>query len=794
MSKDQQITIQIDGVSYPAPRGAMLIEVADAHGVEIPRFCYHKKLSVAANCRMCLVELERAPKPLPACATPVQDGMKVHTRSPLALAAQQGMMEFLLINHPLDCPICDQGGECELQDVAMGFGRDVSQYVEAKRVVPDPDIGPLVATDMTRCIHCTRCVRFGDEIAGLRELGATGRGEFMRIGTYVAHTLESELSGNIIDLCPVGALTAKPSRFSGRAWEMIQHAGVATHDCVGSNVYAHTLNGKIVRVVPRDNEAINETWIADRDRFSYEGLYADDRLRTPKIKVRGRWEDADWESAMAKVAEGLRDQAPDNVGALISPSATLEEAYLLQKALRGIGVLSIDHRLQQLDFSAAACDPLFPWLGQPVAALEENDAVLLIGANPRKDQPMLGHRLRKAALDGARIMDVNPRAFEFTHAMAERQIVAPQAMGEALADLLAAVCAEQKVAAPAWLGKREPAVGAVRMAKNLCSAKQASVLLGGLAINHPDASALRVLASEIATRSGAQLGSLSLGGNAAGAWIAGAVPHRGPAGQSLAEAGYDAQAMLANPRAAYVLYGVEPEYDCAVPARALEALRQANFVVAFSAYANSSAMDYADVLLPIGLSAETSGTVINAEGRWQSFRGMTLPPDEARPGWKVLRVLGNLLDLRGFDYMSSEEVRDELKAALKPDMTFSNHIDAGGDFTLRWQHAGAPLMRSGGLGLYAIDAQVRRAEALQRTPDAQRQVGIALNATERERLGLADAAQAQVSQGDWVAVLNLQTDDALPDGVAWIPAGVAGTEALGATCGPVTLTAVGGAA
>ncbi|MEJ2654850.1 MAG: NADH-quinone oxidoreductase subunit NuoG, partial [Acidihalobacter sp.] len=562
---EQQVTIQIDGVSYPAPRGAMLIEVADAHGIEIPRFCYHKKLSVAANCRMCLVEVERAPKPLPACATPVQDGMKIHTRSPLALAAQQGTMEFLLINHPLDCPICDQGGECELQDVAMGFGRDVSSYVEAKRVVPDPDIGPLVATDMTRCIHCTRCVRFGDEIAGLRELGATGRGENMRIGTFVAHTMTSELSGNVIDLCPVGALTAKPSRFSGRAWEMIQHAGIAAHDCIGSNVYAHTLRGQIVRVVPRENESLNETWISDRDRFAYEGLNAADRVLVPKIKVRGRWKDTDWDTALARVADGLRGHAPETIGALAAPGATLEEGYLLQKLLRGMGVRSIDHRLRQSDFGDAARDPLFPWLGQSVEELESNEAVLLVGANPRKDQPILGHRLRKAALEGARIMDINPRAFETTHDMAVRHTVAPQAMGEALADLLSAVCGRTDDEPPAWLGRREPADWALQMAEHLDTAQNAGVLLGPQALNHPDHARLRALAGEIAARTGAVLGYLPEGGNAPGAWVAGVLPHRGHGGQALAEPGLDAQAMCAQPRSAYVLYGVEPDYDCADP-------------------------------------------------------------------------------------------------------------------------------------------------------------------------------------------------------------------------------------
>jgi len=414
MSQDL-VNLEIDGQALQAPKGAMLIDVADEANIVIPRFCYHKKLSVAANCRMCLVEVEKAPKPLPACATPVMEGMKVHTRSPLAIAAQKGTMEFLLINHPLDCPICDQGGECELQDVAMGYGESVSRYTEAKRVVKDKDIGPLIETEMTRCIHCTRCVRFGEEIAGVRELGATGRGEHMRIGTFVEHTVSHELSGNVIDLCPVGALTAKPSRYRARAWEYQQYPSVAPHDGVGSNLFVHVHNGRVMRVVPRENEAVNETWISDRDRFSYTGLYAADRLTTPRIKVDGQWRDATWEEALARVAQGLRDTAPERIGALLSPSLTLEEHYLAQKLLRGIGVRDIDHRLDQLDFRDEAAAPLFPWLGSSIEALERADAVLLVGCNPRREQPMLAHRLRKAALKGARISAVYTHRLDLTY-------------------------------------------------------------------------------------------------------------------------------------------------------------------------------------------------------------------------------------------------------------------------------------------------------------------------------------------------------------------------------------------
>ncbi|MGI9301500.1 MAG: NADH-quinone oxidoreductase subunit NuoG, partial [Gammaproteobacteria bacterium] len=389
---DDLVNLEINGKACQARRGAMIIEVADEAGIRIPRFCYHEKLSIAANCRMCMVEVEKAPKPLPACATPVGEGMKVYTQSPLAIGAQKSTMEFLLINHPLDCPICDQGGECELQDIAMGYGEDVSRYTEAKRVVKDKDIGPLVSTDMTRCIHCTRCVRFGEEIAGVRELGATGRGENMEIGTYIEKSMASEMSGNVIDLCPVGALNARPSRMAARAWELIQHASIAPHDSIGSNIYLHTLRGRVVRAVPRDNEEINETWISDRDRFSYTGLYSEDRLHAPQLKRDGQWQTVDWETALKAVAAGLLAQPAEEVGSLVAPNATLEEMYLLQKLLRGVRVGNIDHRLRQLDFSDQEHAPLFPWLGHPIADLENRDAVLLVGANVREEQPIAAHR------------------------------------------------------------------------------------------------------------------------------------------------------------------------------------------------------------------------------------------------------------------------------------------------------------------------------------------------------------------------------------------------------------------
>ncbi|MDE2089607.1 MAG: NADH-quinone oxidoreductase subunit G, partial [Gammaproteobacteria bacterium] len=663
------VNLEIDGVPCKAPRGAMIIQVADEAGVTIPRFCYHKKLPIAANCRMCLVEVERAPKPLPACATPVAEGMKVHTRSPKALAAQRGVMEFLLINHPLDCPICDQGGECELQDLSMGFGRGVSRFTEKKRVVVDKNVGPLISTDLTRCIYCTRCIRFLQVIAGQKELGATGRGEHTQIGTYVERAITSEMSGNVIDVCPVGALTSKPFRYSARAWELTQHEGVAPHDSIGSNIHVHVRRGRVMRVVPRENEAINEMWISDRDRYSYQGLYSEDRLLAPMIKDRGVWREADWDEALEVVARGLRKlletYGPAQLGTLVSPTATLEEMYLANTLVRGLGSDNIDHRLRQADFSDQDLAPVYPWLGQSIEDLERLDAALLVGSNIRHEQPIAAHRLRKAALCGARLMFVNPRDFELHFPVAEKIIADPAGMVHALAGVARALLDLTRGTPPeslkSLLASVQPGAAERAIAERLQSAGKATVLLGALAVAHPSLAALRALANVIAEASGATLGYLPEAANSAGGWIAGVLPHRAAAGRPADDAGLAARAMLEQPRRAYLLLGVEPEYDCWDAAAALEAVQGAEFVAALTPYVTDTLRDYADVLLPAALFAETSGTYVNAEGCWQSFSGAVAPPGDARPVWKVLRVLGNMLGLEGFDYLSSEQVRDELR-------------------------------------------------------------------------------------------------------------------------------------
>ncbi|NOY71010.1 MAG: NADH-quinone oxidoreductase subunit G [Gammaproteobacteria bacterium] len=716
------INIEIDGLKIEAQDGAMLIEAADEVGISIPRFCYHKKLSVAANCRMCLVDVEKAAKPLPACATPVTEGMKVFTQSQKAISAQKGVMEFLLINHPLDCPICDQGGECDLQDLAVGYGGGETRYSENKRVVKNKNIGSLIATDMTRCIHCTRCVRFGEEIAGVRELGAIGRGEHMEIGTYVASTISSELSGNMIDLCPVGALTSKPFRYSARNWEMQRHPSIAGHDCVGSNIDLDVRDNNIMRVVPRENEEINETWISDRDRFSYEGLNSKDRLTAPMIKQSGEWQRVSWDTALAFALNGVKElvgrHGAEHLGTLVSPSATLEEMYLLQKLVRGLGSSNIDHRVRQLDFSDQNRAPAFPYLGQSIESLGQSDAVLLVGANITKDQPILGHRVRQAALFGAKVMCVNSVDYKVNMPLAEKLITDVAGMEAALAGILKALLNMNKIAAPSGIDQllHSVSISATheKMAANLSKASHGSVLLGLSAASHPAYSTLYALAECIAELSGAKLGSLSLGANSAGAWLSGAVPHRtaDSASSNQTSAGLNAIQMFTAPRKGYFLFGIEPEFDSVDPVVTTQSLKDAEFVVAFSSYASTVLSDVANVFLPISPYTETSGTFVNVEGRWQSFKGVVSPQEDTRPAWKILRVLGNLFELKGFDYMSSIEVRDELKKCL-------------GDIKLSNKRAWLCPELSGNISeqiveipIYGADAITRRAVSLSITPDA----------------------------------------------------------------------------
>jgi len=788
---EDAVNIEIDGHPCQARKGAMIIEVTDALGISVPRFCYHKKLSVAANCRMCMVEVEKVPKPLPACATPVADGMKIFTRSDIATGGQKAVMEFLLINHPLDCPICDQGGECELQDLAMGYGRDVSRFAEKKRVVEDKYIGSLIATDMTRCIHCTRCIRMLREVAGKMELGATGRGENMKIGTYIEKSLESELSGNVIDVCPVGALTSKPFRFKARAWELQQAPTVAPHDCVGSSLFVHTRRGEVMRVVPRENEAINEVWLSDRDRFSYEGLSSDDRLTTPMVKVDGEWQSVDWETALQTAAEGIRAivdaHGAGQMGVLVSPNATLEEMVLTQALARGVGVNNIDHRLRQSDFTDQDTAPLCPSLGQSIEALETVNAALVIGSNPRKDQPIIGHRLRKAAVAGAQIMFVNPIDYEFLFDVHAKVVVPPSQMVAKLAAIAACFPgAAVTDAVKAVIAEANPDESHRAIAEALQAADKATVLLGNVATTHPQFSTIKALAAAIAAASGAVLGVMTDGSNAAGGWLAGVLPHRGPGGASTAATGLDAYAMLAAPRKGYLLFGADAAHDCANPAQAVKALAAADFVVCAGAFSCDVMMEHVDVLLPVSPFTETSGTFVNTEGRWQSFAGVATPAGDSRPGWKVMRVLGNQLGLEGFEQQSSEEIRDALQQQLGT-VALDNSQAAG---VVAESAVVDGLERVGDVAINAVDALVRRAPALQATPDAEVAERVRLNAVQAEKSGVSDGCTVTVKQGDASTTMDVEISERVPDGCLWIQSGTQAATALGAAFGPIGIERV----
>ncbi len=790
MSEDK-ITIEVDGQTLTANKGQMLIEVTDANDIYVPRFCYHNKLTIAASCRMCLVEVEKAPKVLPACATPVMEGMKVKTRSKAAINAQKSVMEFLLINHPLDCPICDQGGECELQDLAMGYGQDVSRYQEKKRVVEDKNIGPLIQTDLTRCIHCTRCVRFGEEIAGLREMGATGRGENMQIGTYIEKSVSSEMSGNIIDLCPVGALTSKPFRYSARTWELVQKDAIAPHDSVGSNIHVHVKGNQVKRVVPANNEAINEVWLSDRDRFSYEAVYSDDRLQMPMVKEKGTWHEVDWETALDVVKNSLKvlidSEESNQIGAIASASSTLEELYLLQKFIRGIGSSNIDSRLKQSDFSDQDTAPSFPYLGQSIAEFDTLQSVLLIGSNVRKDQPIINHRIRKAVLHGATVMALNPVDYDFNFPVAAKSIVAPDMMAMELASILKALVesSDKDVDLLVKQSVDKAVVNDVHktIAANLVNADNAIVMLGNLAMAHPQFSILRSLAGWITKLSNSKLGYLSENANTSGAWLAGAVPHRLAGVKQQTNAGMNTLEMLQEKLKAYVLMGVEPELDCYDSRLAREAMKNADFVVSLTSFRSDEMNEYADVLLPISVFTETSGTYINNEGTSQSFAGVVAPLSEARPAWKVLRVLGNYFELDGFDYQSSTDVLDEVMKETG---------DIKGDNSEKWKVLVSINTSSNGVQritetpMNMIDSISRRAVSLQKTKDVS-DGAIHINSVLAAKHKLANDDNAKVEQDESSVILKVIIDERVADDCVLIHSAHPDQINLGASFGAIRI-------
>lgn len=771
------VELTIDGIKVEAPEGSMVIQAAHKLGVYVPHFCYHKKLSIAANCRMCLVDVEKAPKALPACATPVTNGMVVHTRSEKAIAAQKSVMEFLLINHPLDCPVCDQGGECQLQDLAVGYGASASRYREEKRVVVAKEMGPLISTEgMQRCIHCTRCVRFGQEIGGIMEVGMVGRGEFSEITTFVGQAVESELSGNMIDVCPVGALLSKPFKFTARAWEVARRRSVSPHDSLGTNLVVQSRLDRVVRVVPFENEDVNECWITDRDRFSYEGLYGNDRLAHPMIKSEdGQWREASWADALQVVVQGfnsVREEfGAEQIGSIGAHNATLEELALLGRLTRALGSENVDFRLRMIDPGFEQALEGVPWLGMPVAELGELDRVLVVGSFLRKDHPLMAQRLRQAAKRGTEISFIDSAAEDPLFPVAARLTVAPSALPDALAQVLVALAKNSEQSVPDAFADVEPSEFARQIAASLQSGERVAVLLGNMAVASDQASLIAANAAALATASNATLGFLTVGANTVGGYVAGAIPGRG---------GLTAEQMLQKSLKAYLVLHAEPAMDSDNGALAVQTLKAAAFTVALTSF-KTAAQDWADVMLPIAPFTETSGTFINAAGRVQSFKGVAAPFADTRPAWKVLRVLGNLFELPGFDDETSESVRDTVMVG-GVEGRLSNQIRAQAGLSTK---AGG-LERVTDIPIYRSDALVRRSEPLQETA-ASRAPKARMAASTLAGLNVQSGDPLRISSDQGQITLPALEDNSVAAGCVRIAAAFNETVALGSGFGQLTV-------
>ncbi|MFZ3039922.1 MAG: NADH-quinone oxidoreductase subunit NuoG [Polynucleobacter sp.] len=768
------VEIELDGKAVEVPQGSMVMHAANKLGTYIPHFCYHKKLSIAANCRMCLVEVEKAPKPLPACATPVTQGMKVFTHSAKAVEAQRSVMEFLLINHPLDCPICDQGGECQLQDLAVGYGKSNSRYEEDKRVVFHKNVGPLISMqEMTRCIHCTRCVRFGQEVAGVMELGMVNRGEHSEITTFAGQTIDSELSGNMIDLCPVGALTSKPFRYAARTWELGRKRSVSPHDSLGANTTIQTKANKVMRVVALENDAVNECWISDRDRFAYEGLNSADRVTTPMVKQGGQWLETDWQSAMDYVAHSLKtissENGPEAVAALAHPISSTEELYLLQKMIRGLGSNQVETRLRQTDLKGAASAP---WLGMPIAKVSELDRVLVVGSFLRKEQPLIATRLRAGAKRGLQVSRIDAGGDDWL-IPATGIAATPSAWVNALSKVALAVAKAKSVSAPTGTPNLTVSAAAQKIADSLLSGTSTSVLLGSAAIAHPHASDLHVLAQFIAEQTGATLGFLPVGGNAVGASLVNAN-------------GAGVESVLSGDRHAVILMNIEPDADLPNPVQARAALAKANTVIALSAYKSADLLEVADVILPISTYTESVSTFVNSEGLAQTIQPAVKPLGDSRPAWKVLRVLGGLLNLDGFLYNMPEEVLGE--ALGENYCTKLNNQSAATSLTNGNATPSAGLERLSDVGIYAGDQIVRRSSALQLTRDAKRGNQVGLGQALFNELSLKEGDAVRVTQGGQSVDLPATLEANLAKGAVRISAGTMASAQLGSMFGPVTVS------
>ena len=772
------LEIEIDGKKAQVPDGSTVMDAAQQLGVYIPHFCYHKKLSIAANCRMCLVQVEKAPKPLPACATPVTNGMKVFTHSDLAVKAQKGVMEFLLINHPLDCPICDQGGECQLQDMSVGYGPMKSRYTEDKHVVFHKDVGPLISMqEMSRCIHCTRCVRFGQEVAGIMELGMANRNMHTEIMTFVGRTVDSELSGNMIDLCPVGALTSKPFRYTARSWELQRRKSISPHDSVGANLVLQVKHDNVLRVLPRENEAVNECWISDKERFSYQALNSDARLTKPMVKQGGEWREVEWNVALDYVAHGLKDivcdHGGDAVAALAAQHATVEELFLLGKLMKGMGSGNIDFRARQSDFGTDFKRAGAPWLGLRLNEIKDLDAVLVVGSFLRKDHPLIAQRLRQAAKKWTKVSMLSVTSDDQLIKLHSNLAVAPSKLVLALAAVVRAAAEAKGLAIPAGLEDVAVCDESSKIAASLLEGDKRAIFLGNVATQCADATQLHLLANQLASITGASVGFLGESGNTVGAHLAWALPTQANARQMFEQA-----------RKGYVLYGIEPELDCGNPQLALSALTQAAMVVVMSPFKSPAALEYADAILPIAPFTETSGTFVNIEGRIQSFNGVVKPRGETRPGWKVLRVLGNVLNLEGFDYMSSEQVRDEVLGA---GAEFADGLGNGlNGVEISLPSATAGLQRIADVPIHFADPIARRAPVLMQTADSI-SPHMRASAETLAALGVEAGASVRVRQGSGEVILLACVDEKVPSGCVRVAAAHPTTAMLGEMFGEISV-------
>ena len=794
------VEIEIDGIKIEAEDGATIIEVADSVGITIPRFCYHPELSVAANCRMCLVEIEGGRKPMPACATPISQGMKVYTKSPAAIEAQRDVMRFLLINHPLDCPICDQGGECDLQDQAMGHGNAHSQFEENKRRVAEPDLGPLVYTGMTRCIQCTRCIRFGTEVAGLPELGATGRGENMKIGTYVKHYLQSEVSGNIIDICPVGALMSKPYKFTGRAWEMSEHPSVSPHDGWGSNVYIHSRTcefkktREIMRILPKNNDAINGCWLSDRDRFSYVALESEQRIYKPLMKQRDEWVEVTWQHALVELAKRMKNliaqHGSSQLGAIISPSSTTEEAFVLQKMIRGLGSNNIDHRMHYQDFSQQKY--MAEWLQSDIqlSDIGNVDRIFTIGTFARRELPLLGVRLRKAVLNGASVLSLHARQMTETYDVDQQWVYHPQQWLEIIAACVQAVVSQKGIELST---EQQTLLADVKVSEEIeygmrqfLAGSNTLLVVGSACLQHPEAGELQLWLSWLQQLSGARRLVNSQGANALGMHTAGAVPYAKEHAGVIAEPGYNCSEMWKNSLKSYLLFGFEPEFDTALASEAMDALQQASLVACFNSFVTDTMKKYADFILPIAPFVSNAGSYINIYGDWQSFTMASIPLDEVKPGWKVLRVLANLLDLEEFEFDSATHLTEYLnKSASTVDSDHSKAKTFHQPKPLAMKNS-VELYRLARWPLYRVDGMVRRSQPLQDClPDS----------LDKVMLNAPTAAHYHMQQGEIITIIQqgdsvqaeVDIDQDLADHVVMLASGTELTQGFGSGMGPISI-------